>query len=573
MAKAPVGKKIKKKVLSAKEKADAKLQGDHRKFVRSVIQGVGFNRATGLSDKEFTFDNQTSDFDDIFVYENLILLAEYTTSQSSAVGGHLKNKKIIYDKIIANPVGFIDFLKEKFPKSVDQFPKGYHKTKLVVKILYCSRFDFDGHHRENINQISYLNYSELRYFVSVVAAIKRSARFEFIHFLGLDLKQIGENGSLDISSSSKDYHGSILPEAHSNFDDGYKVVSFYADPDVLLRTSYVLRADGWRDSLNVYQRMISRAKVEGIRAYLKKEKRVFINNIIVTLPSDVKPLDVDNNTIDAKGLIDTAPVKIKLPSKPNSVGLIDGQHRVFAYYESEKDDVEIAALRKQQNLLVTGIIYPVGMQAIAREKFEAKLFLEINSNQTSANSTLKQAIGMVLDPFSNESIAARTLAGLARTGPLAGYIQQYFYDTDKLKTTSIVSYGLRPLVKTKGQDSIFKIWSHASKEDVSSQSNDEALEEYVKYCVSVINIMLGAVKSRVGSARWVTDKKVDGYILTTTYINSILIVLRMLIENDKDISFDALSKNLVGLEKFDFSQYRSSQYNAMAIKIVETYFK
>lgn len=562
----------KKKVLSASEKADAKLQRDHRRFVRSVITGVGFKRVTGVSDREFTFENQKSDFDDVYVYENVILLAEYTTSQSSAVGGHLKNKKLVYDKILANPTGLVQLLKEKFPKSADQFPAQFHPSKLLVKIIYCSRFDFEPHHRDNVPDISYLNYSELRYFVSVVGAIKRSARFEFLHFLNFDIKQVGQNGSLDISSTSKDYHGSILPEAHSNFDDGYKVVSFYADPNILLRTSYVLRADGWRDSANVYQRMISRTKVEGIRAYLKKEKRVFINNIIVTLPSDVKPLNDNNDTIDAKTLTDTAPVKIKLPTRPNSIGLIDGQHRVFAYYEADNDDKEIAALRKQQNLLVTGIIYPEGMLAIAREKFEAKLFLEINSNQTSANSTLKQAIGMVLDPFSNESIAARTLAGLAKTGPLAGHIQQHFYDSDKLKTTSIVSYGLRPLVKIRGDDSIFKIWQHADKSDVSDLKNDEALEAYVKFCVSTINVLLGAIRKNIGSARWVTDKRVEGHILTTTYINSFLIVLRILIQNNKDIQFDTLAAGFEKLDEFDFGKYRSSQYNAMAAEIVETHF-
>lgn len=565
------GKKLpkKKKVLSAKEKADEKVKRDHQRLIRSVVQGVGFSRLPSVSDKEFTFDNQTSDFDDIFVYENVVLLVEYTTSQASSIGPHLKNKKIIYDKILDKPSEFVAFLGNTFPAIEDKLPSGYHRSKLIVEIMYCSRFDFESHHRENVPNVNYLGYAEARYFFSVVSAIKKSARFEFFHFLDINLKQVGENGSFDISASSKEYHGSILPEAHSNFDDGYKVVSFYADPDVLLRTSYVLRADGWRDSLNVYQRMISRAKVEGIRAYLKKEKRVFINNIIVTLPADVKPLDDNNDTVNTKKLVDTAPVKIKLPTKANSVGLIDGQHRVFAYYEADKDDAEIASLRKQQNLLVTGIIYPPGMPSVSREKFEAKLFLEINSNQTSANSTLKQATGMVLEPFSNESIAARTLSGLARVGPLSGLVQQYFYDTDKLKTTSIVSYGLRPLVKTKGDDSIFSIWDSPNKNDVVNQSSDEALKEYVEFCVSTINTLLGAIRRNVGSSRWVTDKKVPNQVITTTYINSFLIVLRILINKKADVSPDALATYFQGITDFDFGAYRSSQYNAMAEAIVK----
>ncbi|WP_082678220.1 DGQHR domain-containing protein [Sphingomonas sanguinis] len=572
MAKQVTKKKLKKVKLSPQEKAAAKLKLDHKKLVRSVLAGTGFVRVPGVSDKEFSYDNQASDFDDVFVQENIILLVEYTTSQASSVGSHLKNKKIIYDKIVNDPPKFIEFLRAKFPVAADKLASGYHRTKLIVKILYCSRFDFEQEHRANVPSASYFNYGDLRYFASVVGAIRKSARFELMHFLKIDPTQIGHKGGFNISGASNEYHGSILPEAHSNFQDGYKVVSFYADPDVLLRTSYVLRADGWRDSLNVYQRMISRAKVEGIRAYLKREKRVFINNIIVTLPSDVKPLDEGGNTIDPKTLTDTAPVRIKLPHKANSVGLIDGQHRVFAYYEANNDDEEIASLRRQQNLLVTGIIYPARMTDAAREKFEAKLFLEINSNQTSANSKLKQAIGMVLDPFSNESVAARTLSGLARKGPLEGCIQQYFYDTDKLKTSSIVSYGLRPLVKTKGDDSIFKVWKKSNKNDLLDKSDDELLGEYVDFCVSSINDILIAIKRRVGSRRWTTSKDESDRVLTTTYVNSFLIVLRNLILRNEDIGHNNLYDKLDGIQDFDFYQYSSSQYNAMAHQIIDNVY-
>ncbi len=549
-----------------------KVQADHRKLVRATFRGSGFSRIDEIVDKQFSFENQASDLDDVFVYENVIVLCEYTVSKSENVGPHLKNKKVFYDKVNANPVAFVDFLKATFPASVDKFPAVYHKSKLQIRILYCSRYEFDSHYKDNVPGIAYLDYPALRYFVSVVDAIRKSARFEIFHFLGLDVKNIGENGKIVISDSSSEYHGSILPEAHSNFDDGYKVVSFYADPDAILKTAYVLRADGWRDSLNLYQRMISRTKVEGIRSYLKKEKRVFINNIIVTLPSDVKPVDPKSNTIDAKSLVDTAPVKIKLPTKPNSVGLIDGQHRVFAYHETLEDDLEIAALRVQQNLLVTGIIYPENTEIAAREKFEAKLFLEINSNQTSAKSTLKQAIGMVLEPFSNESIAARVLGGLARTGPLAGRVQQYFYDSDKLKTTSIVSYGLRPLVKTKGPDSIFAIWDDPEKNMVAEQQNENALTRYVDFCVKTINVMLSAVRANIPAVRWDTDPKVEGRVLATTYINSFLITMRLLIEKGINIEFDGLKASLTGIGDFDYSTYHSSQYGKMAEKIVQTHF-
>lgn len=568
MAKGATPKKRKKIKLTATEK----LQKDHRSNVRKIFTGSGFSRMSGIADKEFVFDGQKCDVDDIFVYENIVVVAEYTCRQTDGVGEHLKIKKHIFDKILNAPAGFIEFISQKFPVTAGQFPNNYHKSKIVLKIVYCSRFEFDEHYKTNLPGPVFLDYPSVRYFMSLIDSIKRSARWELLHFLEIPNSSIGKNGVIGHAEGSQDRKGLVLPEAHSNFDDGYKVVSFYTDADALLRTAYVLRKDGWRDSLNMYQRMISKGKIEGIRSYLKKQKRVFINNIIVTLPSDVQPLDSNKRTVDPATLTDIKPVWIKLPEQANSIGVVDGQHRIFAYHETAKDDAEIAQLRKQQNLLVTGIIFPEGVSPADREKFEARLFLEINSNQTNAKSDLKQAIGLVLEPFSAESIAARVLNGLAKTGPLSGQIQQYFFDTNKLKTSSIVSYGLKPLVKTSGTDSLYSIWTNSNKEAVSEGTDATLLDEYVSFCVQSINLVLSTIRRNLPKERWTTDPKVVGRVLSTTYVNSFLITIRLLIEKNTALAENSLARAFKGIDNFKFTDYHSSQYARMAEKIVEKHF-
>jgi DGQHR domain-containing protein len=565
-------KKGKKPLLSAADRAFNKIKADHRTIIRSTFRNAGFSRVTGVSDREFTYDNQKTDVDDIFIYENVVVIAEYTGAQSSGVGEHLKNKKHVYDKILQNPSSFLKFLLGRFPASAPQFPAAYHSQQIVLKVLYCSRFDFEDKYKTNVPGPIYMDYPAARYFAAVADAVRKSSRFELLHFMGIAPAKVGMNGKIEVGKGSKDYAGSLLPEAHSHFDEGFKIVTFYADPEALLRTAYVLRKDGWKDSQNLYQRMISRSKVEAIRTYLKTQRRVFINNIIVTLPADVKPLNNKFETINTSTLTETAAVTIKLPDKPNSIGIIDGQHRVFAYHESVNDDLQIAQLRKQQNLLVTGIIYPVGLTATEREKFEARLFIEINSNQTNAKTQLKQAIGVVLDPFSTESIATRVLSQLAKTGPLSGTIEQYFFDTNKLKTSSIVSYGLKPLVKASGNDSLFSMWTHPKKKEVADGNNDNALADYVNFCVTTINTVLGAIRTNLAKDRWTTDRQVAKRVLTTTYINSFLITARLLIEKQKSLEFEHLKKAFGGIDKFNFGAYHSSQYKRMAEKIVENHF-
>jgi DGQHR domain-containing protein len=568
MAKGVTKKKAKKPKLTALEK----IQKDHRSNVRGIFTGAGFVRMSGIADKQFIFDNQQTDVDDIFVYENVVLIAEYTCAQTDGVGAHLKNKKHIFDKILKDPISFVEFISEKFANTAVQFPQKYHKTKIVFKIVYCSRNEFDEKYKNNVPGPAYFDYPSVRYFMALIDSIKRSARWELLHFLEIPNASVGKDGVVGHAESSKDRKGLVLPESASNFDDGYKVVSFYTDADALLRTAYVLRKDGWRDSLNMYQRMISKTKIEAIRSYLKKQRRVFINNIIVTLPPEVQPLDDNKKTVDPSTLQDIEPVWIKLPEQANSIGIVDGQHRIFAYHETSNDDPDIALLRKQQNLLVTGIIFPEGMSAADREKFEARLFLEINSNQTNAKSDLKQAIGLVLEPFSAESIAARVLNGLAKTGPLSGQIQQYFFDTNKLKTASIVSYGLKPLVKTGGTDSLFAIWSSQRKAAVADGSDTAALEEYVGFCITTINLVLGAIRRNLPNERWTTESKVTGRVLSTVYVNSFLITLRLLIDKNVPLTESGLLASFKGIEHFNFSEYHSSQYARMAEKIVATHF-
>jgi DGQHR domain-containing protein len=570
VGKAKKAKKTKKAPLSAAEKALNKLKADHRSAIRSSFTKAGFHRVNGVSDREFTYENQKTDLDDIFVYENVVILAEYTCS--SNVGEHLKLKKHVFDKILADPEAFLTFLSGRFPGSAGQLASGYHVQQAVLKILYCSRRDFEEKYKTNVPGPVYMDYPAVRYFAAVSDAVRKSARFELLHFMGIDDAQVGVSGKIDVAMPSKNYTGSLLPESHSHFDTGFKIVTFYADPEALLRTAYVLRKDGWRDSMNLYQRMISKTKIEAIRAYLKKQKRVFINNIIVTLPPEVKPLNEKMETADTATLKKTAPVTITLPDKPNSIGIIDGQHRVFAYHETVIDDPQIALLRVQQNLLVTGIIYPPKLSDIEREKFEARLFLEINSTQTNAKAHLKQAIGLVLEPFASESIAARVLSQLAKTGPLQGVVEQYFFDNDKLKTSSIVSFGLKPLVKTSGTDSLFSIWSHSQRADVAEGKNDNALAEYVSFCVTTINRVLVSIRKNLSPGRWTTNRKTEKRVLATTYVNSFLITLRLLIKEGKSLSDEALEKAFVGIDTFDFSKYHSSQYKRMAEKIVETHF-
>lgn len=568
MAKA---KKHKKSKLTAEQKKARKLKSDHIRLIRATFRNAGFDRIPEIAGKEITFDHQAGEFDDAFLLENLILLVEYTTHDGVYVTDHLKKKKILFSKIKADAKGFLAHLKSSISGLSERLGDLYYEDRWIIRIIYCSRNAFDGSVKDVVNEPEYFDYPIARYFDKIASTIKLSSQPELLAFLNVNYGDIGHAGKFPNPGSTDPYKGSILPEEASGFPKGYKVVSFYADAGSLLQRAFVLRRDGWRGSFEAYQRMLLPSKLESIRGKLRSNQQVAINNIIATLPPDVKPMK-GGSTVDVSTLTKTAPVEITLPARANSIGLVDGQHRLYSYYRMREDDPTIAKLRDQQNLLVTGIIYPDGIPEGEKERFEASLFLSINSNQTSAAPGLRQEIEVLLDPYSHIAIARQVIKKLANKGPLAGHVETYFFDKGKLKTSSIVSYGLVPLIKLSGSDSLFKIFKHSNKSDLATQSSLSTLDEYIQFCASTIGIFLSAVKLNVAKEAWSTERSYPGRLIAVTYINAFLITMRLLIEADQDLTFDYLKERLSGVGSFNFKAFHSSQYNRMAEALYKKHF-
>lgn len=559
---------------SSSGKSEKDRQKAHKRAVRAAFRYAGFDRVTELSEKTFTYNGQTGEFDDAFILENVLLLVEYTVHGSSGIKAHLKKKKIFHDYVTADKGAIFKFLREKYPAFDRRISEGgeFPLPRLILKIVYCSLEDFEPGIKAHFGDLLFFDFPVVKYFEKIARSIRFSALDELLAFLGVNPNAVRQNGGFISGGSSDPYRGSVLPEEASGLPEGYKVVSFYADPASLLKRCFVLRRSGWRASTEAYQRMLLPAKIEALRKMVFEEKRVAINNLIVTLPPSVHPVDEQGKTVDVSALSQTAPVKIQLPSEPNTMGVIDGQHRLFAYYVSKNDTTEQDSLRKMQNLLVTGVIYPDGVSDLEREKFEASLFFSINTNQTSASSELTQEIQVLINPFDAISIAKQVMHRLAETRPLFGNVERYFYEKGKLKTSSIVSFGLKPLVKLSGTDSLFLIFKHPSKDGLINGTSKEALQAYVDFCTKSISHFLAAVKYNVTDVRWTTDRRVKERLLTVTYVNAFLITMRKIIEDEGCLDATYLKERLSGVSKFNFKAFHSSQYNKMADKIYSKHF-
>lgn len=586
----------------SKKKSDVltdeeKLRRCHIRDIRTTMANIGFVRLNAIEGKHFSYNGRQTELDDIYIYENLILLAEYTST--SKPSDHLIKKKVIYDLIDGGHRDFIDFVLEEsklssFKDYYEQnIKKRYDIGQLRIRIIYCSIYDLNNDCKKLFSgnkSVSFYDYNIVQYFKQLSSTIKRSSRYELFDFLNIQASSIGPN-IVDEPGTNK-FKGNILPVERSSYKDGYNVVSFYIDAESLIRRAYVLRQESWRhdDACGFYQRMIDVKKINSMRKYLGTEKRVFINNIIATI-SEEKAQLLDSSgkiiQIDEKGHFKgnepydkVLPTQVQIDDYPNIIGLIDGQHRVYAYHEgTDNYEKEIALLRTKQHLLVTAVVFPKNESVAVRHKFEATLFREINNTQTNIKSALKQQIDLMISPFSTTAVGKDIINKLNESGPLAGLFEMHSYEKGKLKTASIVSFALSPLVKyddSRESDSLYKVWTHPEKANLNKDCSEyELKKEYVSFCSEKIRDIFIALKRIVAKELWhVYDPKIKQGQLSVTFLNGMLNVIRCQIrDNVKLLTSEEYFEKLSSINLGEFSRYKSSQYNKMGRDIYEKYIQ
>jgi len=571
--------KLKPNKLRKKQSPQDIEQQKHINMIRMIFSHMGFAIVPGIERKNFTFQGIRSEFDDIFYLENVIIIMEYTVS--SETGTHLKGKLPIYGEISEKHSDFLKFMEsnEEFKslKSIlnDTILRKYSRKEIQLRILYASKETISPEHKKLApSNVHFFDYSIVKYFSIISKVARKSTRYEFLDFANIQYNQFGDNIKKSATETRDDFVGHILPEDRSYFT--YKIVTFYIDAQSLLKRAYVLRNDSWRnvENIELYQRLLIPKKIKQMRQYLAQQKRVFINNIIVTISADditlydkdknILPMEDDGEIaqLDSKGI----PVQISISNKANIIGIIDGQHRIFAYHEGDDaHEDSIAKLRIDQNLLVTGIILPKNTQKDENLMFQAQLFLEINATQQGASSKLKQTIDSILSPASATSISKYLINKLNESGPLRDKFEITISDEHKIKTSSIVSFALNLLVRPYSKESLWAKWDDQDKDKilVNDKPDMKKLLEYKTFCERVLTDFFSSISKAIIQKKWqISTRKNDG-ILNVTVINGFINFLRDIVAENQHDKIKTYTDQFAKLNKFEFDKYKSSQYRKM----------
>ncbi len=563
--------------VSKKSTTTAQVKKPKDTIIRKVFEGCGF-RHIQSDNIHFEIHSRKGEIDHIFVYENVVVLCEETVQQD--VSSHFGNKKFFHELIAQSRPEFLKIyrkLNQAFASYLDQ--SGFLEEEYEFRHIYFSgNKEADDGLTLNSTILRIMQIQDANYFDQLGKIIGSSARYEMLKYLKIGLKDIGDRRKRGGSGTPfTDFSAFVLPSSQTNYPPGFGIVSFYADPASLIRRAYVMRKDGWTQPEVSYQRFLKRTKIASMRNYLSRNKRVYINNLIVTLPPESEIRDpATKTTISLAGISRIFDAKISIPDELGTIGVIDGQHRIFSYHEGHDGyESTIKQYRERQNLLVTGLIFPTHYDDTQRAKFEAELFLAINDTQASVRSDLKQEIEAIVNPLSPIALAKSIVAGLSKEGPLAGKLQRNLYDgSARMKTGSIVRYVLVPMMRaprsSARRDTLIAVWGAAAGK--TELNSDVDKDSFVAFAVLQINrLLMGAMKN-VRPGTWsLSGPKSDG-ILNPTSVGGFMLCLKEILASDRDITRIDYEKDFKKLGEFKFDAYRSSRWSEMGKALSKEYF-
>lgn len=568
-------KKCTKKKLTAEQKA-AQLKKRKvlafRKKIRSSFTDAGFTYFSTL-DKHFPIGTRTVELDYLFLYENIIVICEDNTKQKKDID-HIRNKNESFAEIRNNKTAFLNWLSNTFPEKATMV-KQYRPERYFLYYIYISQTELEitEDEKNRYSNLLFWDPETLSYFNRMAQCIQHSARYEIFRYLGLKNDEIGFSGSEGGKTTIK--APIIYPQEATGLRNGVRVVSFMMSAEKLLRTSYVLRKDSWEESMFLYQRLIEKDKVKSIRAFLAQKGEAFYNNIFVALPDNVTFEDDAGTPILVENIGDFQHCKLVLPDEMNSICIIDGQHRIFAHYEApatEKYELQIAPLRRQLHLLVTGLIFPTEMKEPERKQIQSQIFLDINDNTKKVAPNVLTHIEMVKDPFSDIGLARRVIERLNKKRVFLNRFELSALDESKIKVASIIKFALRYLVTVtpaEGKTSLYAYWQ--GNKEAFQQKDEASLNDYIEFCANSIDLYFSAIRDAFKSS-W---NDPASKMLSVISINGFIIAFNRQLNkygvSDYPFYSSCLRKLSIDFSKNGFP-YTSSQYRKFSGRILAEAF-
>ena len=290
---------------------------------------------------------QTKQIDVFAKDDETILIVECKSSET--------NKRGDFKKELESYIGIIEGLR----KSIQVlFPKTKFKFKFILATKNLSISEDDSKRLENLKGV-HLNEENIDYFFQLYSQIGTASRYQFL-------------GNI--------FDGQEIPEMENKIPavrgkmGGHTYYSFATEPENLLKIGYVLHRN--KANINMmptYQRLIKKSRLKSVNEFIENGG-YFPNSIVISI--DAKNCHFDPANTQVATTISDVGI-LHLPKKYKSAYIIDGQHRLYGYSNSEY---------KNKNTIPV-----VAFINLSRDE-QVQLFMQINENQKAVSKDLRNTL-------------------------------------------------------------------------------------------------------------------------------------------------------------------------------------
>ncbi|MDB4918466.1 DGQHR domain-containing protein [Mucilaginibacter sp.] len=257
-------------------------------------------------------------------------------------------------------IGEIGGKKDGIIKSLKQlFPNSKHKIKFILatKNYYLTESDLGL-----LQKYEILHFDEetLEYYQDLSKHLGLAARYQLL-------------GNI--------FSGQIIPEIENKIPailgkmGGHTYYSFSIEPERLLKIAYVLhRNKANKKLMPTYQRLIKKSRLISIQHFIEN-KGFFPNSLVINIETE-KSLHFERANTQVDSSISKIGI-LHLPKTYRSAYVIDGQHRLYGYANSEY---------RQTNTI------PVVAFINLNRTEQVRLFMQINENQKAVPKNLRNTL-------------------------------------------------------------------------------------------------------------------------------------------------------------------------------------
>lgn len=334
---------------------------------------------------DFNDPNNTQQIDVFAADEETVIIVECKAAETIKDG--------VFKKPLEAFHGQMDGLRREAQK---KFPKAKVKFIWATHNYIMSPTD-----QEKMRQWDIVHFSDavINYYYELVKHLGSCARYQLL-------------GNLFANQEIRNMDDKI-PAIQGEMG-GHKYYSFSIEPERLLKIGYVLhRNEANKNMMPTYQRLIKKNRLSKVRKFIN-DGGYFPNSLIISIESGGRGLQFDVSGMKVDGAHSKLGV-LHLPKKYRSAYIIDGQHRLYGYSDS--------------NFATTNSIPVVAFVDLDRSE-QIKLFMDINENQKAVPKTLRVTLNadMLWDSsdFNERRQALRSkiaqMFGEEETSPLMGRV-------------------------------------------------------------------------------------------------------------------------------------------------------